>query len=116
MTVASKWLLWAAVDAMHDIQLAEYGGGPGTPDAGLLGSALVLPKNLHGYGTNDPHNLVVAYTHGGVAAHPYVDGNKRTAFLAAFVFLLINGWRIVAPEPDVVWAIVALAKSITIES
>lgn len=116
MTMAPKWLLRATVDAMHDIQLAEYGGGSGTRDAGLLEAALARLKNLHGYGTNDPHNLVVAYTHGIVGAHPYVDGNKRTAFLAAYVFLLINGWRIVAPEPDVVRAIVALAKSITIET
>lgn len=116
MTAEPKWLLRAPVDAMHDIQLAEHGGGSGTRDAGLLESALARPRNLHGYGTNDPHDLAAAYAHGIAGNHPYVDGNKRTTFLATYVFLSINGWKIVAPEPDVVRAILALAEGIATEA
>jgi death on curing protein len=116
MTAEPKWLLRATVDAMHDMQLAEHGGGSGTRDAGLLESALARPRNLDGYGTRDPHDLAAAYAQGIVGNHPYVDGNNRTALLAAYVFLSINGWKIMASEIDVVRAMLALAEGITTEA
>ncbi len=82
-----------AVRAFHDQQLAEHGGGSGIRDEGLLESALARPQMKAAYGESDPATLAAAYAFGIAKNHPFVDGNKRTAFVAAQVFLLRNGWR-----------------------
>lgn len=104
-----KWLLPALVDAMHDMQLAEHGGAAGVRDRGLLASALDRPQNAYHYGERDLHNLAAAYAFGLAKNHPYVDGNKRTAFLAAVVFLRINGWAMTASEVAATQAVLDLA-------
>lgn len=102
MTGEPKWLLRVSVEAMHDMLLAEYGGSAGTRDSGLLKSALARPRNLLIHGEEDLHAIAAAYAFGIERNHPFVDGNKRTAFLAAYVFLNINGLTLSASEPDVV--------------
>lgn len=97
------WLSRPAVEIIHDEQLAEHGGAPGLRDAGLLESALARPQNLFGYeGETDLCALAAAYAAGLVRNHPFVDGNKRTGFLAAYAFLLMNGRELVAPDAEAV--------------
>lgn len=106
------WVMRSVIDAMHDMQLAEHGGASGIRDEGLLESALARPQNLHAYGEGDLCALAAAYAFGIARNHPYVDGNKRTAFLAAFVFLKINGLVLVANEVDATQAVLGLASGV----
>lgn len=104
-----RWLLEGVVIALHDEQLAEHGGGVGIRDAGLLSSSLARPRNQAVYGDPSVFGLAAAYAYGIVRNHPFVDGNKRTGFLAAYVFLDMNGWELMAPEGEAVAAVLALA-------
>ena len=103
------WLLRATIDAMHDMQLAEHGGLTGVRDTGLLESALARPRNLDSYGSADIHTLAAACAFGIVRNHPYIDGNKRTAFLAAYTFLRLNGAELQASEVSATQTMLALA-------
>lgn len=104
------WLERQAVLAMHEEQLREHGGGYGVRDEGLMESALARPVQLFHYGDKpDIFTLAAAYGFGVAKNHPFVDGNKRTAFQCMFVFLLINGIEITATEVDTVVTILALA-------
>ena len=91
------------------MQLAEHGGAPGLRDEGLLESALARPRHLHAHGEEDRCTLAAAYGFGLVRNHPFIDGNKRTAFLATYVFLRTNGLRLVAEEADAAQAMLTLA-------
>ena len=105
-----RWLLEGVVLAIHEEQIAEHGGSTGIRNAGLLSSALARPQHQAQYG--DEHSvfdLAAAYAYGIVRNHPFVDGNKRTGFLAAYVFLNSNGWQLRASEVDAVNAVLALA-------
>lgn len=95
---------------MHGLLLSEFGGSSGLRDAGLLDSALGRPKNLAAYGRPGIWELAAAYAFGIVRNHPFVDGNKRTAFLAASVFLDTNGYDLVASEEDAALTMLALAS------
>lgn len=104
------WILQRAVIAMHERMLVEHGGPPGVRDEGLLESALARPRNLHAYtGTTDLPRLAAAYAAGITQNHPFVDGNKRSAFLTAFVFLRRNGLQLIAAEVEATRAVMALA-------
>jgi death-on-curing protein len=103
------WLLDAAVLIAHEISLANFGGGEGIRDPGLLASALARPKNLFLYEAPGIHELAAAYTAGIVKNHPFIDGNKRTGFLAGAAFLELNGFRLTASEPEATAVIVGLA-------
>ncbi len=105
-----RWLKEAVVLALHDEQLAEHGGSEGLRDEGLLSSALARPHNLFSYGDPSVFDLAAAYAYGIVRNHPFVDGNKRTGFLAAYVFLALNGWQLIASEADAVAVVLALAQ------
>lgn len=105
-----NWLLRSVVDAMHDMQLAEHGGAAGIRDEGLLESALARPINNYNYGTTDLCELAASYAFGLIRNHPYVDGNKRTAFLAAYVFLKINGLTLASDEVSTTETVLALAS------
>ena len=100
--MSRRWLSKSAVLAIHAEQLAEHGGAPGFRDEGLLDSALARPQHLAAYGDPDVAELAAAYAFGLVRNHPFVDGNKRTGFVAAATFLLLNGYDLEAPEQDVV--------------
>ncbi len=103
------WLDLRVVLAVHDRQLAEHGGGSGIRDAGLLDSALARPQHASAYDEPDLCTLAALYAGGIVRNHPFVDGNKRTAFLAAYIFLGRNGLRLIAPEDDAARQMIALA-------
>jgi death-on-curing protein len=104
------WLLKGVVLAVHDMQLAEHGGPAGVRDDALLESALARPINLHAYGDSDRCALAAAYAFGIVRNHPFVDGNKRTGFLAAYIFLKMNGIDLIAREADATAAVLALSS------
>ncbi|MES1156304.1 MAG: type II toxin-antitoxin system death-on-curing family toxin [Alphaproteobacteria bacterium] len=106
-----KWLSVEAVMIMHDEQLAEHGGLRGVRDAGLLDSALARPRNAWGYGQGDLVALAALYAGGVMQNHPFIDGNKRAGFLAAYTFLYVNGLELVADEGGVVVQCLALAAS-----
>ncbi|MFO8098667.1 MAG: type II toxin-antitoxin system death-on-curing family toxin [Salinibacter sp.] len=106
-----RWLTRKIVDAIHDDQLHQHGGLPGVRDEGAVESALARPKHLQTYG-DDPsvHRLAAAYGVGFARNHGYRDGNKRTAFLAMYVFFQLNGYRVDAEEAVVVDLMKAVAQ------
>ena len=104
-----RWLKEEVIIAVHDEQLVEHGGAEGVRDSGLLSSALARPKNLDGYEMPSVFDLAAAYASGIVRDHPFVDGNKRTGFLAAYMFLALNGWELDAPEANAAAVILELA-------
>jgi death on curing protein len=104
-----RWVSAELVGLIHDQQIARFGGGSGLRDEGLLLSALARPENLAAYGDPDVAALAASYAYGIARNHPFVDGNKRTALVTAGVFLLENGYELVAPEADAVVTILALA-------
>jgi death-on-curing protein len=85
------WIDRAVLLAVHDEQLLEHGGATGTRDIGLFESAIARPRQLAHYETPDAADLGAAYAFGIARNHPFVDGNKRTAFVAAELFLALNG-------------------------
>jgi death-on-curing protein len=98
-----RWLTRRLLDVLHDAQLREHGGSPGVRDDGMLESALARPRHKLVYtALPDLATLAAAYAFGLARNHGYVDGNKRTAFIAAYVFLGLNGFDLEADEPDVV--------------
>lgn len=103
------WVERAAILALHDEALAAHGGAAGVRDMGLLESALARPQNLFAHGEAEAAALAAAYAFGIVRNHPFVDGNKRAAFLAAALFFEANGRRFTASEADVVVRTLALA-------
>jgi death-on-curing protein len=103
------WLDAAVLRAVHEEQLAEHGGAPGTRDEGLFDSALARPLNLAAYGEPDASALAAAYGHGLVRNHPFVDGNKRTAFVTVELFLDLNGFALDADDADCVLTMLRLA-------
>ena len=103
------WIDPAAIVAIHDEQLAEHGGGAGLRDGGLLESALSRPVNLAAYGEPDVSALAASYAVGIAKNHPFVDGNKRTAFVAMELFLMLNGAVLVADDVNCVLTMLAVA-------
>ena len=111
MTRPWVWLDRAVVLAVHDRQLAEHGGGAGVRDAGLLDSALGKPRQLEAYGEPPPDAAALAASYGyGISRnHPFIDGNKRTGFVAAELFLRLNGWELRADDASCVLTMLAVA-------
>jgi death-on-curing protein len=100
------------LDAIHQAQLREHGGTPGVRDEGLLESALARPRHKFAYAKRaDVATLAAAYAFGLAKNHGFVDGNKRVAFVAAYVFLGLNGYDLDATEPDVVTTMEGVAAS-----
>ncbi len=95
-----RWIDRRAVELLHEESLAEHGGASGLRDEGLLESALARPLNLAAYGQPDVADLAASYCVGLAKNHPFVDGNKRVAFLAIGLFLALNGRRLVARQAD----------------
>jgi death-on-curing protein len=94
---------------VHDEQLAELGGGTGIRDAGALLSALARPQNLSAYGNPDAADLAAAYAYGVAKNHPFVDGNKRTAWVVARLFLQKNGVALRYRDAEAVLVMLTLA-------
>ncbi len=104
-----RWLSPEVVFAVHDRQLAEHGGGDGLRDIGLVESALARPQNLAAYGAPDAAALAAAYAYGLEKNHGFVDGNKRTAWIAARLFLADNGYRLGFDKIDAIKTVEAVA-------
>lgn len=103
------WVERAVILAIHDMQLAEHGGGSGIRDVNLLESALARPQNLAAYGEPDASSLAAAYGYGISRNHAFIDGNKRTGFVAAELFLRLNGFLLNADDADCVMTMLAVA-------
>lgn len=95
--------------AVHDRQLAEHGGLRGVKDLGLLDSAMARPINKHSYGEEDLCALAAAYAFGIARNHPFADGNKRTAWVMARLFLQLNSVRIAFDKADAIRTMLGLA-------
>lgn len=106
-----RWVDREVLLVLHDESLAEHGGGIGIRDMGLLESALMRPENLAVYGKPDYAELAASYGYGLAKNHPFIDGNKRAAFLAVGLFLYINGYRLTATQSDATKAVLSLAAS-----
>lgn len=105
------WLAIREVLAIHNLQLAHHGGASGMRDQGLLESALACAQNIAAYAESTPSlaTLAAAYGSGIVRNHPFVDGNKRTGLMAAFVFVERNGGRVTAAQEEAYFAFYDLA-------
>ena len=105
-------LLEETLTAIHHRQIAEHGGSEGLRDEGLLMSALARPQNLLAYGEPAPDlaSLAAAYAYGIARNDPFVDGNKRTALVAARTFLILNGVDVEATQDDKVLTFLKLAE------
>ena len=104
-----NWLREDVLYAVHDAQLAEHGGLAGVRDAGLFASALARPQNVAAYGSPDHAELAAAYGFGIARNHPFIDGNKRTAFIAVELFLGLNGYGLLADDVACVLTMLAVA-------
>lgn len=103
------WLSRDLVLAIHDEQIAEHGGAAGLRDAGLLESALARPLNLAAYGTPDIAELGATYALAIARNHPFIDGNKRTAYVALELFLALNGVAFPASDAEATLTTLAMA-------
>lgn len=105
-----RWVSRAVVDAIHSDLIRTHGGSHGVRDVPLLESDLDRPRNRNLYDPEaDLADLAAAYSVGIAKNHAFIDGNKRTAFQVMYVFLGLNGYRIVAREPVVVALMVDVA-------
>lgn len=103
------WLDQKVVLAIQGELLARFGGLDGIRDEGLLESALNRPLQLFHYGDPSLHDLAASYAEGIIKNHPFLDGNKRAGFMAAYTFLAANGQQLGAPEEEAVLQTLALA-------
>lgn len=97
------------VEALHGEQLRLHGGAAGIRDEGMLESALARPLQKQSYGEPDLYELAAAYLFGIAKNHPFIDGNKRTAFAAADLFLYFNGYSIEAEQQDIIQFVLMVA-------
>lgn len=104
-----EWLEIEIVLDIHAEQLALFGGPEGVRDQGLLESALARPVNKFTHGERDLAALAAAYAFGVARNHPFVDGNKRTAFATMIVFLGLNGPGLTATSDEATAAMLSLA-------
>jgi death-on-curing protein len=112
MTTASepRWITKEGLVVLHDRSIALHGGAPGLRDDGLLESALARPANrFHYEGVEDICDLAATYLVAVASNHPFADGNKRAAYLAAGLFLRKNGQRLVAEQADAALTVLAVA-------
>lgn len=104
------WIGIRTVYIVHELQIEEHGGGQGVRDAGRVEAAVAHPQTIAHYEPDaDIQTLAAAYAHGIAKGHPFVDGNKRTAFAIAETFLNINGIGLIATDDDCIEQMLALA-------
>ena len=105
-----KWIPEELVPDIHDREIERFGGSPGLRAPDGLAAALARPMNRHFYeGEASVFRLAAVYADGVIRSHPYVDGNKRTGYALARVFLLLNGFRIEASDDEKFNAVLAFA-------
>jgi death-on-curing protein len=105
------WIELRDALAIHEAQLNEHGGAEGIRDEGALQSALARPQNLLASGDPDAAGLAASYAFGIAKNHPFVDGNKRTAFVALEFFLALNGYTLAADDEQCVLIMLGVADS-----
>jgi death-on-curing protein len=111
------WLNRRALELLHSESIAEHGGADGLRDEGLFESALARPQNLLAYeGVTEPARLAASYAFGLAKNHAFVDGNKRIAFIAAALFLRLNGYRLVADQAEATLVMLSVASGAFSES
>jgi len=103
------WVDPAVAVAAHGEQLAEHGGAAGVRDMSMLESAMARPLNLVAYGDPDVAELAASYAFGIARNHPFADGNKRTAAVVSETFLMLNGYRLMCSDVELVTTFLALA-------
>lgn len=111
-----EWVNRQVLLLLHDESLAEHGGAPGLRNEGLFDSALARPLNLALYESPDVASLAASYGVGLAKNHPFVDGNKRAAFLAVGLFLAINGFRLTVTQVDATLTVLDVAAGATDEA
>ena len=107
------WLTRLIVDTIHSELLSEHGGAPGVRAGGddLIESALARPQHKYAYGSGtDLADVAAAYLYGLAKNHGYIDCNKRVGFAAAATFLLLNGTRLTATEPEAYDVVIAIVE------
>ena len=108
-----RWISKQALVLLHGESLATHGGSEGMRDEGLLESALMRPQNIVAYAdANHPPDaatLAASYGLGIAKNHPFIDGNKRAAFLAVGMFLYLNGLRLQATQAEATVTMLAVA-------
>lgn len=109
LRIEPQWLDARDALAIHDRQIAEHGGISGVRDPNLLDSALSRPRNQWAYGVDDPAALASAYAYVVARNHPFADGNKRTAWVLARLFLALNGHKLVFDATLPTQTVIALA-------
>jgi death on curing protein len=107
--VTWRWVSRRVLEAIHLRQIQRHGGGQGIRDVGLLESALARPEQLAHDGEPDVFDLAAAYAFGLARNHPFVDGNKRTAFVVSTTFLGYNGFRFDGGKTESVVVLLRLA-------
>ena len=105
-----KWVDRQVLLLLHEESLADHGGAMGLRDAGLLESALARPVNLALYEEPDVARPAASYGAGLSKNHPFMDGNKRAAFLSVGLFLALNGFRLHATQAEATLVVLALAS------
>lgn len=105
------WILKPVVLAIHAEQLSEHGGPSGVRDETLLESALARPQNLYAYENPDILELAASYAYGLIKNHPFIDGNKRIAFVVSVLFLKMHGYTLAASREEKVTAFFKLAMN-----
>lgn len=105
-----RWISKRTILSIHNEQLAQHGGLAGVRDEGLLDSAMARPQNLKAYENASLAQCAAAYAFGITRNHPFNDGNKRTGFVTAVTFLLLNNHYIGATESEVFLTITKLAE------
>lgn len=106
------FLSFDEVVALHDLQLARFGGLAGIRDAGLLASAVAMPQAgfADHYAHSDVFEMAAAYLFHLVKNHPFADGNKRVGFHAAYTFLRMNGVKLIMPQDAAYDLVLATAE------
>ncbi|MFM7182426.1 MAG: type II toxin-antitoxin system death-on-curing family toxin [Verrucomicrobiales bacterium] len=103
------WITREILLAIQASLIARFGGLAGIRDEGLLDTALARPQQLFHYENPGPTEMAASYAAGIVKNHPFIDGNKRAGFMAAYTFLAANGLQLTAPEEEAVVFTLALA-------
>ena len=111
-----KWLTREAIEIIHREQLREHGGLIGIKDENALEAAIARPQHKAAYENPDVYELAAAYLFGIARNHPFSDGNKRTAFLAAYTFLAIHSQRFTANQGEVIEFVLEVAAGQVNES
>lgn len=107
------WISGRLARTIHDAQISQHGGSYGIRDENLFLASLDRPRNLLAYGDSPSlFELAAAYGYAIAKNHPFIDGNKRTAFVLMAIFLELNGYSFDAPETEVVTVILRLATNL----